>query len=71
VKSAATNETNAPEAKIHGVASKSAIPKHFAPTSEKTPEATQPIVPKTRMRGNVRFVEWASAIVAVSDQVGM
>ena len=70
-KSAAASETAAPATKIQDVESKSAMPKHFAPTSEKTPDATQPTVPKTRMRGKVRFVECASAIVAVSDQVGI
>ena len=62
---------SAPDAKIHGVTSKSAMPKQVAPTTEKTPEATQPSEPNTRIRGNASRDEWAIAMADDTDHVGM
>ena len=47
----AATPVSAPPAKIQGEASKPAKPKQPKATSEKTPDATQPSVPKMRNRG--------------------
>ena len=47
------------------------MPSTLTPTMEKMAEATQPSEPNTRICGNAAVVEFAIAIVAVSDQLGI
>jgi hypothetical protein len=65
------NETNAPPRKMKGDKSKFCKPKNFDPTTEKTPDETQPNVPNTLMRGYMISLALAIAIEAVRDHVGI